>query len=93
MARRMAAGELETAWFERHRSTPITELPTHWPVDYRSVVERRIALIETDPTIGLVERPEYKRRWSMDRGRRWSKSHSGIGCSIGWRILDSGHAR
>ena len=28
MARRMAAGELETAWFERHRSTPITELPT-----------------------------------------------------------------
>ena len=27
MARKMAAGELETTWFERHRSTPITELP------------------------------------------------------------------
>ena len=27
MARQMAAGELETTWFERHRSTPITELP------------------------------------------------------------------
>lgn len=64
MARRMAAGELETAWFERHRSTPITDLPTHWPADYRAVVERRIALIESDPTIGLIERPEYKRRWS-----------------------------
>ena len=25
MARQMAAGELETTWFERHRSTPITE--------------------------------------------------------------------
>ena len=25
MARQMAAGTLETAWFERHGSTPITE--------------------------------------------------------------------
>jgi hypothetical protein len=64
MARRMAAGELETAWFDRHRSTPTTELPTHWPADYRAVVERRIQLIESDHTIGLIERPEYKRRWS-----------------------------
>ena len=31
MARQMAAGELETSWFERHRSTPITDLPpTGW---------------------------------------------------------------
>ena len=65
MARRMAAGELETAWFERHRSTPITELPSYWVADYRAVMERRIALIESDPTIGLIERPEYKRRWSQ----------------------------
>jgi hypothetical protein len=64
MARRIAAGELETAWFERHRSAHVTELPLHWPEDYRAVVERRIALIESDPTIGLIERPEYKRRWS-----------------------------
>lgn len=65
MARRLANGELETTWFERHRSAPVTELPDHWPADYRAVVERRIALIESDPTIGLIERPEYKRRWSM----------------------------
>lgn len=65
MARRIAAGELETAWFERHRATPITELPTDWPADYRAIVERRIALIGSDPNIGLIERPEYKRRWSM----------------------------
>jgi hypothetical protein len=64
MARSMAAGELETAWFERHRSTPITELPAHWPAGYRAIVERRIELIESDPMIGLIERPEYKRRWS-----------------------------
>jgi hypothetical protein len=64
MARRMAAGDFETAWFTRHGSTPITDLPAHWAADYRQVVERRIVLIESDPTIGLIERPEYKRRWS-----------------------------
>jgi len=70
MARRMRAGELKTAWFERHRSTPIAELPARWPADYRMVVERRIALMESDPTIGLIEQPEYKRRWSS---RTWKE--------------------
>ena len=64
MARRMAAGDLETAWFTRHGSTPITDFPPHWPDSYRATVERRIALIETDQNIGMIERPEFKRRWS-----------------------------
>ncbi|MCB1602727.1 MAG: BREX-2 system adenine-specific DNA-methyltransferase PglX, partial [Xanthomonadales bacterium] len=64
LARKVAAGETETAWFARHRSTPITELPTHWPGWYRELVERRIELIESDRNVGLVERPEHKRRWS-----------------------------
>ena len=66
MARRMAAGELETTWFARHGATPIIEPPTHWPDDYRALVERRIALIESDRFIGLLERPEYKRRWNVE---------------------------
>ena len=66
MARRMANGELKTTWFERHRSKPITEIPTNWPEGYRQVVERRIALIESDRYIGLIERPEYKRRWNQE---------------------------
>jgi hypothetical protein len=66
MARKMAAGELETAWFDRHRSTPSTELPGHWPDDYRCLVERRMALIESDQYINLIERPEYKRRWNTE---------------------------
>lgn len=64
LARRLAAGEENTTWFERHGSTPITELPAHWPADYRAVVEGRIALIESDRNIGLIERPEFKRRWN-----------------------------
>ncbi len=64
LARRMAAGNEQTTWFERHGSTPITELPIHWPEDYRRVVQRRIDLIASDRNIGLIERPEYKRRWN-----------------------------
>ena len=66
MARRMARGELKTTWFERHRSTPINEVPAHWPEDYREVVQRRIDLIESDNFIKLIERPEYKRRWNTE---------------------------
>lgn len=65
LARRMAAGKEQTTWFERHGSTPITEIPAHWPEDYRRVVARRIELIEQDKTIGLIERPEFKRRWNV----------------------------
>jgi hypothetical protein len=65
LARRIAAGGEATTWFARHGSTPITELPAHWPTDYRKLVEARIALIESDKSIGLIERPEYKRRWAQ----------------------------
>ena len=64
LARRVAAGDETTTWFERHGSTPITEPPAHWPDDYRAIVERRTALIEADRNIGLIERPEFKRRWN-----------------------------
>ncbi|MBM4076131.1 MAG: BREX-2 system adenine-specific DNA-methyltransferase PglX, partial [Planctomycetes bacterium] len=66
LARKMAAGETQTTWFERHGSTPITELPSAWPDDYRHLVEHRIALIESDPNIRLIEQPEYKRRWNTE---------------------------
>ncbi|HST50352.1 BREX-2 system adenine-specific DNA-methyltransferase PglX [Jatrophihabitans sp.] len=66
LARKIAAGEAETAWFDGHNSTPITELPAEWPAEYRKLVERRIELIETNPFIGLLERPEYKRRWMSE---------------------------
>jgi hypothetical protein len=65
LARRIAAGDAQSTWFKRHGSTPITELPAHWPVDYRALVERRIALIESNDWIGLLECPEYKRRWNQ----------------------------
>jgi len=66
MARQMAEGELTTSWFDRHSSTPTTEPPDHWPEAYRKLVQRRIEIIETNKEIGLIERPEYKRRWNEE---------------------------
>jgi hypothetical protein len=66
LARRMAAGEAQSTWFERHGSTPLTELPRHWPAAYRELVERRLRRITDDPAIRLIEQPEYKRRWNTE---------------------------
>jgi hypothetical protein len=71
LARRMAAGEVQTTWFARHGSTPITEVPSHWPAAYRELVERRITRIESDSNLRLIEQPEYKRRWNTES---WEKS-------------------
>lgn len=64
LARRVEAGQEETAWFERHESTPVVDLPASWPEDYRALVQRRLDLMESDRSIGLLEHPEYKRRWA-----------------------------
>ncbi|WP_326746003.1 BREX-2 system adenine-specific DNA-methyltransferase PglX [Streptomyces sp. NBC_00121] len=66
LARRVAAEEASAEWFKRHGSTPITEIPTHWPADYRALVQKRIDVIESNRAIGMVERPEYKRRWATE---------------------------
>jgi hypothetical protein len=74
LARKVAAGEVETAWFERHGSNPITEIPTRWPDWYRDIVQARIDIIENHKGIALIERPEYKRRWAGDP---WEKKEKG----------------
>ncbi|MFZ3494074.1 BREX-2 system adenine-specific DNA-methyltransferase PglX [Streptomyces sp. 5.8] len=71
LARKVAEGEAETAWFSRHGSTPTTEIPARWPDWYREIVQARIDLINRYPKgIGLIERPEHKRRWSAES---WEK--------------------
>ncbi|WP_180819273.1 BREX-2 system adenine-specific DNA-methyltransferase PglX [Gordonia terrae] len=65
LARAVADGE-HTAWFERHRSTPVTEIPAHLPSDYRHLLQRRLDAIASNPGIRLLEKPEHKRRWASD---------------------------
>lgn len=66
LARRIRNGELASKWFTHHGFKAITEVPGHWPAEYRALVEKRIALIESDRNIGLIERPECKRRWQTE---------------------------
>ncbi|ROS32030.1 BREX-2 system adenine-specific DNA-methyltransferase PglX [Amycolatopsis thermoflava] len=73
LARKAAAGEIQTAWFERHGSTPITEIPAHWPEWYRQIVQARIDIIEQRRDIALIERPECKRRWMT---QPWEKKEA-----------------
>ncbi|WP_211762972.1 BREX-2 system adenine-specific DNA-methyltransferase PglX [Kutzneria sp. CA-103260] len=73
LARKVAAGEAETAWFTRHGSTPITEIPGHWPQWYRDIVQARIDIIEKRKDIALIERPECKRRWAT---QPWEKKEA-----------------
>ncbi|MGW8526174.1 BREX-2 system adenine-specific DNA-methyltransferase PglX [Nocardiopsis sp. NPDC055824] len=68
MARKMESGQLSTTWFSHHnhKFTPISMLPAHWPEPYKQIVAKRIELIESDKNIGLIERPEFKRRWQSE---------------------------
>ncbi|HCA86161.1 MAG TPA: BREX-2 system adenine-specific DNA-methyltransferase PglX, partial [Streptomyces sp.] len=68
LARKVERGEVKTSWFghHNHKFAPITEIPTHWPAVYREVVQKRIDAIESNRAIGMVERPEYKRRWATE---------------------------
>jgi hypothetical protein len=66
LAQRVAKGEFQTEWFSRFGGRQITEIPKHWPEEYRQVVNRRIEIIESNRNIGLIERPECKRRWQSE---------------------------
>jgi hypothetical protein len=70
LARAIKSGDDETAWFARHGSTPVIDIPVHWPKAYRELVQRRLILISSDPAIRLLERPEYKRRWLQEPWER-----------------------
>jgi len=70
LARAVQAGEEETAWFTRHGSSPVTDTPAHWPPAYHDLVQRRLELIASNPSIRLLEKPEYKRRWVQES---WEK--------------------
>lgn len=74
LARKQAAGEVETAWFDRHNSTPVTEIPAHWPDWYQAIVQARIDTISARRDLALIERPECKRRWATDPWEKREKA-------------------
>lgn len=63
LARRVAAGEVDTRYFERHDRSPTTDIPARYSADTRRRIQQRLDLIESNKFIRLLEQPEYKRRW------------------------------
>lgn len=66
LARKMKAGTVQTSWFKRHKSKPITQIPARWPAWYRDIVQARIDRIQDTQFVRLIEQPEFKRRWNLD---------------------------
>jgi hypothetical protein len=66
MQPRIASGELQTTWFERHNATALPGPHPEWPQDYQELVRRRMEVIATNRNIALIEQPEYKRRWNTE---------------------------
>ncbi|MDG4838329.1 BREX-2 system adenine-specific DNA-methyltransferase PglX [Micromonospora sp. WMMD967] len=66
LARRVMRDGESAEWFTRHAAEPLIELPAHWSQEYRELVQRRLDLIESNRFINLLERPEYKRRWTSE---------------------------
>ena len=70
LARDCEVGKTSTKWFEKNGVERCTEIPAHWPAEYRLIVEKRIGLIRDNESIRLLEKPEYKRRWRIERRDR-----------------------
>jgi hypothetical protein len=65
LARHVKNGDVETKWFEWLGAEMITDIPAHWPEDYREIVAQRIQCIEQNRDVALIERVECKRRWEQ----------------------------
>lgn len=70
LARQIADGSQTSAWFKKHQAKAITAIPSTWSSEYQDLVGRRIALMESNRFLGLLERPEHKRRWAGDSWER-----------------------
>ena len=66
LARKAQQGEEVTSWFARHGASPLTGIPGHLPTDYQDLLQRRLDVIESNPHVRMLERPEYKRRWAVE---------------------------
>ncbi|MFX0595225.1 BREX-2 system adenine-specific DNA-methyltransferase PglX [Melissospora conviva] len=70
LAREPTTADREMEWFQRHGSVAAEAIPVVWPEAYRQLVEERLNVLKSDGNIGLLERPEYKRRWEFARWDR-----------------------
>ncbi|TMS54787.1 BREX-2 system adenine-specific DNA-methyltransferase PglX [Mycobacterium sp. DBP42] len=67
LARDVRDGRSDSSWFRHwnHGYSELTELLDSWPDDYKALVQQRLDLMESDKSIRLLEKPEFKRRWAV----------------------------
>nr|WP_246865387.1 BREX-2 system adenine-specific DNA-methyltransferase PglX [Cryobacterium sp. BB307] len=70
LARRVAAGELKTRWFDEVASVFTDIVPSFGSAAYSALVERRLAELDTNPFVRLLETPDFKRKWETQRWDR-----------------------
>ncbi|WP_336637422.1 MULTISPECIES: BREX-2 system adenine-specific DNA-methyltransferase PglX [unclassified Microbacterium] len=63
LARKVASGELVTRWFDEFAEVTTTDVPQLEDTAYVELIEARLAEIEKDPAIRLLETPDFKRKW------------------------------
>ncbi|MGD0678994.1 MAG: BREX-2 system adenine-specific DNA-methyltransferase PglX, partial [Polyangiaceae bacterium] len=70
LARESALAGTKTAWFERNGCATPADVGTSYAPSYLRLLEARVAIIDRNLSIRLIEQPEYKRRWTL---RNWSQ--------------------
>ena len=65
LARDCLASGAKTSWFKRNGYGTPSEIDALYSQAYRQLIEARIAIIDRNPRIRLIEKPEYKRRWTL----------------------------
>ncbi|CAN3700452.1 hypothetical protein MMX123_00437 [Microbacterium sp. MM2322] len=70
LARAVSEGKADIAWFDRHDRAPVSGPDPTWPEWYSDLWQRRDAAMQQNPSLKLLERPEYKRRWA---GSSWEE--------------------
>ncbi|MDD7928806.1 BREX-2 system adenine-specific DNA-methyltransferase PglX [Microbacterium thalli] len=71
LAREVVPGWENTKWFQRHgRAANLAGPNSEWPPAYRELWFSRYSAIQSNPSLRMLERPEYKRRWA---GPSWDE--------------------
>ena len=65
LARDTLTSGRSTSWFDRNGYASPGTIRKHYAPAYQRLIEARVAIIDQNKLVRLIERPEYKRRWIL----------------------------
>jgi hypothetical protein len=63
LARSFAEGSATRYWFDAMGVSPSQEVPSSYQAETQERLRRRLAVLESNAEVGLLEAPEFKRKW------------------------------